>query len=87
MILKTTTDLYLPSAHLTKVQKGVYYSGIKVFNYLPTRVKSLSGDVRKFKLALKRFLLEGSFYTIQEYFDWDILSNPGLGKLTIINDC
>jgi len=42
----------------------------KVFNSLPTGIKSLSGDVRKFKLALKRFLLEGSFYTIQEYFDW-----------------
>ena len=83
----TTTDLYLPSAYLTKVQKGVYHSGIKVFNCLPTGIKSLSGDVRNFKSALKRFLLEGSFYTIQEYFDWDILSNPSLGKLTIINDC
>jgi len=65
----------------------VYHSGIKVFSCLPTGIKSLSGDVRKFKLASKRFLLEGSFYIIQEYFDWDILSNPSLGNLTIINDC
>jgi len=50
-------------------------------------IKSLSGDVRKFISALKRFLLEVSFYTIQEYFDWDLLTNPSLGKLTIINDC
>jgi len=57
----------------------VYHSGIKVFNCLPTGIKSLSGDIRKFKLALRRFLLEGSFYTIQEYFDWDLLSNPSLG--------
>jgi len=64
----------------------VYHSGIKVFSCLPTGIKSLSGNVRKFKLALKRFLLEGSFYTIKEYFDWDILSNPSLGNLTIIND-
>jgi len=62
----------------------VYHSGIKVFNCLPTGIKSLSGDVRKFKSALKRFLLEASFYTIQEYFDWDILSNPSLGNLTIM---
>jgi len=52
-------DLYLPSAHLTKVQKGVYHSRIKVFICLPTGIKSLSGVVRKFKSALKRFLLEG----------------------------
>jgi len=65
----------------------VYHSGIKAFNYLPTGIKSLSGNVRKFKPALKRFNLEVSFYTIQEYFDWNLLSNPILGKLTIINDC
>jgi len=81
------SDLYLPSAHLTKVQNGVYHSGIKVFNCLPTGIKNLSGDVRKFKSALKRFLLEGSFYTIHEYFDWNILKNPSLRNLTIINDC
>jgi hypothetical protein len=36
---------------------------------LTSKDKSLSNDVRKFKPASKRFLLEGSFYTIQEYFD------------------
>jgi len=73
---RSCSDLYLTLAYLTKVQKGVYHSGIRIFNCLPAGIKSLSGDVRKFKLALKRFLLEGSFYTIQEYFDCDILSNP-----------
>jgi len=81
------SDLYLPSVHLTKLQKGVYHSGIKVFNCLPTGIKGLSGDVRKFKSALKGFLLEGSFYTIQEYFDWDLFSNPSLGKLSLSNEC
>jgi len=67
-------DLHLPSVHLSKVQKGVYYSGIHVFNYLPARIKSISVDVRKFKTALKGFLLEGSFYTLQEYFDWELIN-------------
>jgi hypothetical protein len=75
---KHCTDLHLPSTHLTKVQKGVYHSGINVFNCLPIGIKGLSGDVRKFKSALKRSLLEGSFYTVQEFFDWDLLSNPSL---------
>jgi hypothetical protein len=34
--------------------------------------------IRKFKAALKRFLLEGSYYTIQEYFDSGSLSNPSI---------
>lgn len=63
------SDLYPPPVHLTKVQKGVYHFGVKVFNGLPFRIKDLSGDVKKFKLALKEFLLAGSYYSIQEFFD------------------
>ena len=81
------SDPYLPSAHLSKAQKAVYHTGIKFFNCLPPRIKSLSSDVRKFKSALKGFLLEVSFHTIQEYFDWNLLSDPGIGNLPIINDC
>jgi hypothetical protein len=36
-------------------------------------MKGLSNDVRKLKSALKGLLLEGSFYTIQEYFDWEFI--------------
>jgi len=71
---KSLYTQHLPSVHLSKVQKGVYYLGIHVFNYLPARIKSLSVDVRKFKTALKGFLLERSFYTIQEYFDWELIN-------------
>jgi len=81
------SDLYLPSVHLSKVQKGVYHSGIKVFICLPPRIKSLSSDMRKFKSASKSVLLEDSFYTIQESFDWNLLSNPSTGNLPVINDC
>ena len=81
------SDLYLPSVHLSKVQKAEYHSGIEVFNCLPTEIKRLSSDMRKFISASKRFLLEGSVYTIQEYFDWNLLSNPSTGNLPVINDC
>jgi len=46
-----------------------------------------SSDMRKFKSALKKFLLEGSFYTIHEYFDWNLLSNPTTENLLVINVC
>jgi len=39
---------------------------LKIFNHLPQNIKNLSWNVKKFKLALKRFLLMGSFYTLDE---------------------
>jgi len=71
------SDLYPLSIKLTKYKKGVYYSGIKIFNHLPQNIKNLSWNVKKFKLALKRFLLMGSFYILDEYFDW--ISRSDLG--------
>jgi len=51
---RQTFDLYVPTANLTVYQKGVYYSGIKIYNHLSTAIKDLSDDKNKFKLALKR---------------------------------
>ena len=64
-----TSDLYVPTANLAIYQKGVYNSGIKIYNHLPTAIKDLSGDDNKFKLALRRYLLHNSFYTLEEYFN------------------
>jgi hypothetical protein len=41
---RQTSNLYLPSANLAIYQEGVYYSGIKIYNHLPTAIKDLSGD-------------------------------------------
>jgi len=68
--IRNKSDLYAPSIKLTKYQKAVYYSGIKIFNHLPQNIKSISWNVKKFKLVLKRFLPMGSHYTLDEYFDW-----------------
>jgi len=35
---------------------------------LPSRIKSLSNDIKLFRPALKRVLLSNSFYSINEYF-------------------
>ena len=66
---RQTFDLYVPTANLTIYQKGIYYSGIKIYNHLPTAIKDLSDDKNKFKLALKRYLLHNSFYSLEEYFN------------------
>jgi hypothetical protein len=60
-------SLYLPQANLTIYQKGVYYSGIKIFNNLPLEITNVAGNQKKFRTALKKFLYTYSFYTIEEY--------------------
>ena len=60
-------DLHPPIANPSVFQKGVYFSGIKIYNNLPTRIKQLSHDTLKFKKAVKRFLLDKSFYSLEEY--------------------
>jgi hypothetical protein len=63
-------DLHIPEANLSIFQKGVHYSGIKLFNHLPVTLKQLSNDIPKFRVSLKRFLLTNSFYSVEEYYCW-----------------
>jgi hypothetical protein len=67
---RTSRDLHPPTANLTLFQKGVCYSGAKIYNHLLSTIKQLSYDVNKFKMALRGFLLENSFYSLEEYFCW-----------------
>ena len=57
----------MPNANLTKYQKGVYYMGIKLFNHLPPKIKSLNYDIKVFKPALKDYLLFHSFYSVDNF--------------------
>jgi hypothetical protein len=60
-------NLRLPQVNLPMYQKGVYYTGIRVFNSLPTDIKDISDSPVKLKTALKHFLFSHSFYTLDEY--------------------
>lgn len=48
------------------MDKSAYISGIKIFNKLPTRLKSLKGE--KFKRYLKDWLISNCFYNLNEFF-------------------
>jgi hypothetical protein len=63
-------DLHYPTCKLTKVQKGVSFTGMRIFNNLPLSIKNLSEDICKFKFSLKKFLQVGSFYSLDEYYEW-----------------
>jgi hypothetical protein len=49
------------------MQKGVSFTGIRIFN---KSIKNLSEDINKFKYSLKNFLHVGSFYFLDEYYEW-----------------
>ena len=61
-------NLHLSSTKLTLVQKGVLYSGSKIFNHLPSSIKTESGDIKRFKILLKRYLNDHAFYSLDEYY-------------------
>jgi hypothetical protein len=61
-------NLHLPATNLTLVQKGVLYSGSRIYNHLPTHIKTLSNDLKHFKSKLKCFFIEHTFYSIEEFY-------------------
>jgi hypothetical protein len=66
---RQSNNLYTPQANLSVYQKGAYYSGVKIFNKLPSNIKNVNGNITKFKTTLKRFLYANSFYRLEEYFE------------------
>jgi hypothetical protein len=48
-------------------------------------IKNWSGDVNKFKQALIKCLLAGSFYSLDKYFEWKTKDELGSYKYTV--DC
>ena len=58
----------MPSTNLTLVQKGVLFSGSKMYNHLPLNIKMLAKDAKRFKSTLKIYLAEHAFYSFDEYY-------------------
>jgi hypothetical protein len=61
-------NLHLPSTNLSLVQKGVLFSGSKIYNHLPLNNKMLSKDAKHFKSTLRTYLTEHAFYSLDEYY-------------------
>jgi len=52
---RLSSNLHTPTANLITFQKGPFYFGIKVFNYLPTSIKNTSHDINQSRYVLKKF--------------------------------
>jgi len=61
-------NFHLPQTGLTMVQKGVAYSGCKIYNHLPVHIKNTSNNIPLFKKLLKRLLFQYVFYSVDEYY-------------------
>ena len=49
---RSKTQLFIPIANLTSVQKGITYSGIKIYKSLPSKILNLKNDMKQFKNEL-----------------------------------
>ena len=66
---RQAADFYLPRCRLEILKTNVNYAGLDLFNHLPNELKLKKGD-RNFKVVLKKFLVQGEFYTIQEFKEY-----------------
>ena len=80
---RNSYNLRPPLSHLTKYQKIVHYAGIRIFNHLPTSIKSIANETKEFKKALKRFLLDNSFYSMDDFFNYKFVIIQWHGVLII----
>jgi len=63
-------NFHHPSVNVAKYQKGVYYLGVKLFNMLPSYIKTEFDNPKKFKVVLQKILHENSFYSLDENFEF-----------------
>jgi hypothetical protein len=54
---------------LSLCQKGVYFSGIRIYNKLPSYLKELVESPKIFKRTLKKYLVSQCFYSLDEFYD------------------
>jgi hypothetical protein len=65
---RRSNNLYTPQANLSVYQEGAYYSGVKIFNKLPSNINNVNSNITTLKTTLKKCLYANSFYTLNEYF-------------------
>ena len=68
--IRSNLKFHVPGSNLTKFQNGVYYSGIKLFNHWLSSIRSLANDTKLFRTTFKKFFSSNSFYTIEEYYNF-----------------
>ena len=63
-------QLFIPTANFASVQKGITYTSIKIHNSLLSNILSFKKDRKLFKNELYRYLLNNSFYSVEEFLEF-----------------
>jgi hypothetical protein len=56
----------------------VYTTLVSKYSINHLKISDLSHDIKKFKDTLKTLPLMGSFYSLEEYFAWDSMTDLGI---------
>jgi len=65
--MRNKLQLHKLTANLILYQKGLYYMIINIFNELPEYVAELVVDKNSFISTLKKYLVNKSFYSIEDF--------------------
>jgi hypothetical protein len=49
-------NIHMNQVNLAKYGTGVYHMAVRIYNGLPSKLKAISNDPKKFKVSLKEFL-------------------------------
>ena len=58
--------LHIPSVRLTWMQRGVYYSSVKIFNQCPQNIFKFCNNIHTLKTLLRDYLVKNAFCSIDE---------------------
>jgi len=59
--------LYRLTANLSCFPKSAHHAGIKIFNSLPSNLRSHMNEKAQFEVALDRYLNTHCFYSVEEF--------------------
>ena len=60
--------LHISSVRLSSIQRGVYYSFVKIFNQLPQNIFEYCNNIRNFKALLRDYLVKMSFIPRRNFY-------------------
>jgi hypothetical protein len=67
---RNKSDLFITSHNTKLFEQSIAYNGVLLYNKLPSDIKRV-GWIMKFKKMLVYFLLEKSFYAVEEFVTID----------------
>jgi hypothetical protein len=68
---RTKSHLFITSHNTKLFEQSIAYNGVLVYDKLPSEIKSVVKLIIKFKKMLGNFLLEKSFYSVEEFMTVD----------------